>query len=111
MRLDNVIFQAGSAKIENTSYAELNDVVSMMQKNPKMIIQLEGHTDYAGSAKLNMKLSEDRVTSVKNYLTTQGINKNRIKTKAFGGTEPLSREDNEEARRLNRRVELRILQN
>lgn len=111
MRLDNLIFEAGSAKIENTSYAELNDVVSMMQKNPKMIIQLEGHTDYAGSAKLNMKLSEDRVTSVKNYLTTQGINKNRIKTKAFGGTEPLSREDNEEARRLNRRVELRILQN
>jgi outer membrane protein OmpA-like peptidoglycan-associated protein len=111
MRLDNLIFQAGSAKIDETSYTELNDVVVMMQRNPNMVIQLEGHTDYAGSAKLNMKLSEDRVTSVKGYLTGRGINKNRIKTKAFGGTLPLSREDSEEARRLNRRVELRILEN
>lgn len=111
MRLDNLIFQAGSAKIEETSHTELNDVVVMMQRNPKMVIQLEGHTDYAGSAKLNMKLSEDRVTAVKGYLTGKGINKNRIKTKAFGGTMPLSREDTEEARRLNRRVELRILEN
>lgn len=111
MRLDNLIFQTGSAKIEEASYTELNDVVLMMQKNPNMVIQLEGHTDYAGSAKLNMKLSEDRVVAVRGYLTGKGINKNRIKTKAFGGTLPLSREDTEEARRLNRRVELRILDN
>jgi outer membrane protein OmpA-like peptidoglycan-associated protein len=111
MRLDNLIFQTGSAKIDETSHSELNEVVVMMQRNPKMVIQLEGHTDFAGSAKLNMKLSEDRVTAVKGYLTEKGINKNRIKTKAFGGTMPLSREDTEEARRLNRRVELRILEN
>jgi outer membrane protein OmpA-like peptidoglycan-associated protein len=111
MRLDNLIFQTGSSKIDEASHTELNDVVVMMQRNPNMVIQLEGHTDYAGSAKLNMKLSEDRVTAVKGYLTGKGINKNRIKTKAFGGTMPLSREDTEEARRLNRRVELRILEN
>lgn len=111
MRLDNLIFQAGSSTIASESFAELDEVVIMMQRNPRMVIQLEGHTDYIGNAKANLKLSEDRVVSVKNYLTQKGIGKNRIKTKAFGGTMPLSREDTEQARRLNRRVELRILDN
>jgi outer membrane protein OmpA-like peptidoglycan-associated protein len=111
MRLDNLIFQTGSSKIETESYAELNNVAQMLQLNPKMVIQLEGHTDVVGNAKLNMKLSEDRVTEVKEYLVSRGINKSRIKTKAYGGTMPLSRENTEEARKLNRRVEVRILEN
>ena len=52
-----------------------------------------------------------RVESVKDYLTSHGINKTRVKTKAFGGTMPLSRDNTPEAHRLNRRVELRILEN
>jgi outer membrane protein OmpA-like peptidoglycan-associated protein len=111
MRLDNLIFSAGTSKIDPTSYQELGDVVQMLNNNPKMIIQLEGHTDVQGSPTANLKLSEDRVAAVKNYLTSKGANKNRIKTKAFGGTQPLSRENTEQAHKLNRRVELRILQN
>jgi outer membrane protein OmpA-like peptidoglycan-associated protein len=83
----------------------------MMTDNPSMTIQLEGHTDYQGSAKENMKLSQARVDAVKGYLTSRGVTRNRIKTKAFGGTEPLSRENTPEAHRLNRRVEMRILSN
>jgi outer membrane protein OmpA-like peptidoglycan-associated protein len=48
---------------------------------------------------------------VKDYIVSKNINKNRVKTKAFGGTQPLSRDDTPEAHRMNRRVELRILQN
>jgi OOP family OmpA-OmpF porin len=51
------------------------------------------------------------VDAVKNYLVLKGGSKARIKTKAFGGTQPLSREDTEEGHKLNRRVELRVLQN
>jgi OOP family OmpA-OmpF porin len=111
MRLDNLIFKTGSSKIEEASFEQLNEVIVMLQNNPRMVIQLEGHTDYLGSPKLNMKLSEDRVNAVRDYLVARGANKNRIKTKAFGGTQPLSREDTEEAHKLNRRVELRILEN
>lgn len=111
MRLDNLIFNVGTAKIETSSFDELNQVVKMLKDNPKMIIQLEGHTDVKGDPKLNLKLSQDRVDAVKNYLATKGANKNSIKTKAFGGTQPLSRENTEEAHKLNRRVELRVLQN
>jgi outer membrane protein OmpA-like peptidoglycan-associated protein len=111
LRLDNLIFNVGTAKIEASSHQELDDVVKMLSNNPNMVIQLEGHTDVKGDPKLNMKLSQDRVDAVRNYLTSKGANKNRIKTKAFGGTQPISKENNEEAHKLNRRVELRILQN
>jgi len=111
MRLDNLIFQTGSSKIDPSSYQELDEVATMLKNNPKMVIQLEGHTDYIGNSKLNLKLSEERVNAVKNYLVSKGSNKSSIKTKAYGGTMPLSREDTEEARKMNRRVELRVLAN
>jgi outer membrane protein OmpA-like peptidoglycan-associated protein len=111
MRLDALIFNVGTAKIEPSSYDELNQVVKMLKDSPKMIIQLEGHTDVQGSPALNMKLSQDRVDAVKNYLVSKGASKANIKTKAFGGTQPISRENTEEAHKLNRRVELRVLQN
>jgi OOP family OmpA-OmpF porin len=111
MRLDNLIFNAGTSKIESSSFEELNQVVKMLKDNPKMVIQLEGHTDFQGAPTANMKLSQDRVDAVKNYLTSKGASKSSIKTKAFGGTQPISRENTEEAHKLNRRVELRVLQN
>ncbi len=111
MRLDNLIFSVGTSKIDPTSYDELNQVVKMLKDSPRMIIQLEGHTDVQGDPKKNMALSLARVDAVKAYLVSKGASKNSIKTKAFGGTQPLSRENNEDARKLNRRVELRVLQN
>jgi OmpA-OmpF porin, OOP family len=56
-------------------------------------------------------LSQQRVDAVKNYLIAKGATTKRVKTKAFGGTQPLSRENTEEAHRLNRRVQVRILAN
>jgi outer membrane protein OmpA-like peptidoglycan-associated protein len=111
MTLENLIFQQGLAKIEEGSYDELDKVVSMMQNYPKMVIQLEGHTDIQGDPKRNMTLSEQRVDAVKKYLISKGIKQTRVKTKAFGGTQPLSRENTEEAHKMNRRVQVRILKN
>jgi len=111
MRLDDLIFDAGKAKIAPSSYPELDEVALMLKNNPRMVIQLEGHTDTRGDAKLNLKLSQDRVNAVKTYLISKGGNKNKIKTKAFGGNQPLSLENTEEAHALNRRVELRVLEN
>jgi OOP family OmpA-OmpF porin len=111
MRLNNLIFQVSRSKIDPESYPELDVVVNMMKENTSMIIQLEGHTDYQGNANDNMRLSQLRVAAVKNYIVSKKIAKNRVKTKAFGGTQPLSREDTPEAHRINRRVELRILEN
>lgn len=111
MLLNNLIFEVNKNKIDPESYPELDIVVNMMRENPNMVIQLEGHTDFIGNPDKLMKLSEERVEAVKNYLTSKKVSKNRIKTKAFGGTVPLSKDNTPEAHRLNRRVELRILEN
>ena len=63
----------------------------------------------AGNAEANMKLSEARVEAVKEYLVKNGINKNRILTKAFGGSQPLFTERTDEAKTKNRRVEVRVI--
>lgn len=107
--LNHLIFAQGKAVIDPKSYPELDEVVQMMKENPKMEIQLEGHTDNVGSAKANLELSQSRVEAVKKYLTGRDIAKNRIQTKAFGGTQPLRNEMTPEARAQNRRVEMRIL--
>ena len=105
----NLIFAQGKSTIDPKSYPELDEVGQMMKENTKIEIQLEGHTDNQGSSKANLALSEERVEAVKKYLVSMGISKDRIKTKAFGGSQPLSNEMTQEARAMNRRVELRIL--
>jgi OmpA-OmpF porin, OOP family len=107
--LNHLIFAQGKSVIDPKSYGELDEVVQMLKENQKIEIQLEGHTDNQGNPKLNMDLSENRVEAVKKYLVEKGISKGRIKTKAFGGTQPLKNEMSQEARALNRRVEMRIL--
>lgn len=111
IRLDNLVFEMGKSVINSKSFAGLDEIVAMMKDNKKVVIQLEGHTDSGGDAKRNMALSQDRVEAVKKYLSSKGIGKDRVKTKAFGGTQPLSTEKTEVARSLNRRVELRVLDN
>jgi outer membrane protein OmpA-like peptidoglycan-associated protein len=110
IRLSHLIFAQGKAVIQPQSYQELDEVVQMMKDNGKIVIQLEGHTENLGNAQANLDLSQDRVDAVKKYITSKGISKSRVKTKAFGGSQLLSHETTPEARVLNRRVEMRILQ-
>jgi outer membrane protein OmpA-like peptidoglycan-associated protein len=109
IRLNHLIFDMGRAVIKPESYQELDQLVAFLKINSKIEIQLEGHTDNQGNSSLNFKLSQDRVDAVKKYLVKEGVNKSRIQTKAFGGTQPISTENTEHARSLNRRVEMRIL--
>ena len=109
IRLDHLIFEQGKATISPKSYPGLEELMAMMKDNPKLVIQLEGHTDNQGNPKMNMELSQNRVDNVKKYLVTKGIDKDRVKTKAFGGTKPILNANSPEARALNRRVEMRVL--
>ncbi|MBX2894166.1 MAG: OmpA family protein [Cyclobacteriaceae bacterium] len=107
--LNHLIFSQGKSVIDPKSFPELDEVVAMLKENPKMEIQLEGHTDNRGNAEANITLSQARVDAVKKYMVSKGINKNRVMTKAFGGSKPIATEDTEEARAKNRRVEMRVL--
>ncbi|MCC5931703.1 MAG: OmpA family protein [Cyclobacteriaceae bacterium] len=109
IRLEKLIFEQGKSSITKESNLELNRLVSLLNEYPKMTIQLEGHTDWRGDRDLNQKLSEERVDEVKNYLVNYGVKSKRIKTKAYGGSQPITRQASVEASEINRRVEVRIL--
>lgn len=109
VQLQNVQFAYNSAELLDESIFALNDIVDFMFSNPEVRILLAAHTDDIGGANYNIKLSQKRAESVKNYLVKQGIAIDRLESEGFGMNEPLVPNDSEENRAKNRRVEFRIL--
>lgn len=109
--LSHVLFHRGTSKMVEGSGKELDLVVEMMNDNPRVKILLKGHTDNQGDPVLNFKLSEDRVKSVRKYLTKHGISAYRIRGLGFGGNAPVASNETEETRKLNRRVEFEVIEN
>ncbi|MEM7298610.1 MAG: OmpA family protein [Bacteroidota bacterium] len=108
-KLENLNFVTNSDQINSGSYSELDELAQYLNENPTLVIQLEGHTDFGGNAQSALRLSQARVEAVKNYLIEKRVKKNRIFTKAFGGTKPLVMEGTREERAVNRRVEVRFI--
>lgn len=109
MRLNNIFFDRGSARLLPQSYSELDRLVKSMKENTSMKIRLEGHTEIFGNKKMLMTLSENRVKSVQKYLAQKGINPKRIKLKGYGPKRPLITGKDPKLRAKNRRVEVVIL--
>ena len=109
VKMNNVLFYQSKAELIPTSYPELNRLAAMMQDNPSITIELAGHTDNVGDRFKNLKLSQDRVAAVKNYLLSQGVEEQRITGKGYGGSKPIADNSREMTRRLNRRVEFKIV--
>lgn len=107
--LKNVLFAQGNADLLSESFFELNKLADMMKDNPKIEIELAGHTDNSGTTEKNLILSEDRVNSVKKYLINRGISETRITGKGYGGEFPIASNNSDLTRRLNRRVEFKIV--
>ncbi len=111
VNLKNVLFQVQTTNLLPESYDELNVVADLLKSNPRIEIELAGHTDNRGDAKQNLKLSQSRVDKVKTYLVSKGIAGRRIHGKGYGGQKPITNSNSEESRKLNRRVEFTIVKN
>ncbi|MDN5201734.1 OmpA family protein [Fulvivirgaceae bacterium BMA10] len=103
----SIYFEKGSVEI--LSYDDLERLLAILKQYPELRVELGGHTDNLGSSHLKMQLSEDRVEAIRKYLISNDIDDNRIETKAYGGTRPVSSNEFEESRKLNRRVEIKFL--
>lgn len=110
MQMHNVLFERGLPKLKSGSFRELDELVEMMYEVPEMRVEIGGHTDNQGSAELNVKLSEQRVETVTNYLIDAGIEEDRIEGKGYGGSKPAYPNNSEYYRQKNRRVEFTILE-
>ena len=111
VRLNNIFFDFNKADLLPESFAELNRLVDLMNDNPKLKIEIGGHTDNKGDDAYNQNLSQQRVNSVVNYLKEKGIDEGRFKGVGYGESQPIASNETEEGMQLNRRVEFKILKN
>ena len=102
---ENVHFLSGSETISPASYAMLNAVSKILQKDTNLKVRVVGHTDERGSTELNQILSEKRAEAVRHYLIGRGINESRLSSAGRGETEPIAPNDTDIGREKNRRVE------
>ena len=107
--LRNIFFEFSKFELKMESQVELDQVVKLLNDNPTVRIQIEGHTDNIGTAADNLKLSENRAKAVVNYLVSKGISASRLIAKGFGAGKPVAANTTEEGRAQNRRTELKVV--
>lgn len=108
IQLENIYFDLNKWDIKNEAAATLNVLVDIMKKYPRMEVELGAHTDSRASDAYNLRLSNNRANAAVEYLTSNGINRNRLRSNGFGERIPLincGTECTEEEHAINRRVE------
>lgn len=99
-------FDTAKDRLKPDAEKVLAEIVKLMLNYPELKIEIQGHTDNVASADYNLGLSNKRANTVKDYLLLFGAEKNRMVSKGYGLTKPITTNDTEEGRALNRRVEL-----
>ncbi|MEP7093431.1 MAG: OmpA family protein [Flavobacterium sp.] len=107
---NEILFDTGKASIKPSSAKIIDEIGTVLKDNPKIKIQITGHTDSDGDNKKNLELSELRAMSVKTELVRKfDLNEDNIQVTGKGETEPVAKNDNEENKKKNRRVEFNII--
>ncbi len=114
IRLNNIYYDYNKATIRADAAAELDGLISLLQQNPDIVIELSSHTDSRGGDSYNKKLSQKRAESAVNYIKSKGICENRIYAKGYGESQLLNKCDNkkkcgEEEHEVNRRTEFKVV--
>lgn len=107
--LNNIFFDYNKATLRPESYAELNNLLKLMQENPTLVIEISGHTDSRGTAERNKTLSKDRAQAVVDYLISKGVSSSRMTYAGYGSEKPVVPNTSEANMQMNRRVEFKII--
>ena len=106
VNMSDVLFDTGSFTLKPGAREKLAKVSGILLAHPGLTMQIEGHTDSVGGDAFNVKLSEQRADSVKDFLGEQGVALSSITAQGFGKAEPVATNDTAEGRQRNRRVEI-----
>ena len=114
--IPNIYYAFDKAKLKPQSKPVLDTtLLSLLENNPKLILEIRSHTDSVGSNRYNQELSQERAQSVVDYLVDKGVDRKRLKAKGFGESKPIAPNtnpdgsDNPEGRQKNRRTEFRVI--
>jgi len=109
--LEGVTFAFNKADLTETSRPVLDDVAASLQKHPLLKVEIQGHTDSTGPADYNLKLSDRRAASVRDYLIGKGVSADRLTSKGYGLTQPIDTNKTAAGRAHNRRVVMYAMEN
>jgi outer membrane protein OmpA-like peptidoglycan-associated protein len=107
--LNNIFYATDSYKLKKSSTVELDKILEFMELNQGVGVEISGHTDNTGTAAYNQELSLKRAEEVVRYLTSRGIDQDRMTARGYGDTMPVADNTTEEGRAKNRRTTLKIL--
>ena len=107
-KLNNIYFETNSSILNSQTIAIIEQLTEFLNENPTVNISIQGHTDNVGDASANLKLSQDRARMVYELLVKNGIDSNRLSSTGYGASKPISTNQTEKGRALNRRTEFTI---
>jgi len=103
--LEGLYFDYDKSDIKPAGHSKLQEVIMVLEKNPDLKVEIQGHTDSRGSDAYNQKLSERRAHSVLNYLINAGIDARRLTARGYGESMPAAPNDSAGNMAKNRRVQ------
>jgi outer membrane protein OmpA-like peptidoglycan-associated protein len=103
-------FAGGQASLPDEELESLDRIAEFLNQHPSLEIRVEGHTDSAGSDRLNARLSGQRAEAVKQALVARGVESERITAEGMGETQPIASNQTYDGRRKNRRVEIYVVE-
>ena len=109
IRINNIFFEFGKSTLKEESFPELDRLSKLLMNNESLKIEISGHTDNVGEKEDNLTLSQQRAESVVTYLKGKGVKKSNLVAQGYGEDAPVSTNETEEGRAINRRVEFKIL--
>jgi outer membrane protein OmpA-like peptidoglycan-associated protein len=107
---DPILFDFDSAVLKSVYYSQLNDIADFLKNYPQFQVYVDGYTDITGSVSYNVKLSSKRAKSAKTYLKTLGVKESDFVLTYHGPKHPVASNKTKEGRKLNRRVEIRLVE-
>ncbi|MDR2836157.1 MAG: OmpA family protein [Bacteroidales bacterium] len=110
VKLNDIYFSTASFQIDKKSFVVLNNFIIFLNENPKIKIEIRGHTDNIGNLQSNITLSENRAKSVFDYLIKNKVDSARLQYKGYGPNMPIDSNETEAGRAKNRRTEFFILE-
>jgi outer membrane protein OmpA-like peptidoglycan-associated protein len=106
VNIGDVLFDTGKYTLRMPAREALAKLSGIVLAYPGLRLQVEGHTDSTGSHVFNQKLSEQRATTVRDYLVQQGVDMNAVSAAGFGEGVPIADNTTSVGRQKNRRVEI-----
>ncbi|MGJ8529401.1 OmpA family protein [Maritalea sp.] len=104
----NITFGVNQDQVQPQFHRVLTSVATVLQRYPKTLVDIYGHTDSSGSSQYNMDLSNRRALSVANYVSGVGVDPRRVYVTGYGETRPIASNSTEAGKAANRRVEIQI---